>query len=361
MELEIVCGYEGSNPQSPDRVDRLGEDAVRVSPESEDGDSNYKFAFDITVKNHAEAARPLNLDVDWQEPPGVGTMYMACRESIYLQHSGSTWQEIRGQLDKDHVRFRLEIPPGESRVGLHPPFGRRELEAFFEQAGTLEGAKRISFGQTAEGRPLEAAVLPGLDREETCLLAIGRFHPYESAGSYCVWGILDLLAGARGEALRERHTFVLVPVANPNGVAHGLCKRTAWGGVNLSAEGSDSNDPTACALRGLIAGVAVASQRPVLLDAHGWMNREDGLWVYRAGLEQAILEQLEEDLFPHAWRTYVRSAAAPDRFTGDLRSYAALRLGMETVVISIPWFGRSPELMRRIGAAVMEAALRALP
>ncbi len=361
MELEIVGGYEGSNPQSPERIERLGEDSVRVSPESEDGDSNYKFAFEVTVRNHAQTAHSLNLDVDWQERLQVGTMYMPCRASIFVRHGGSAWQEIRGRLDEDHVHFRLDVPPGTSRVGLHPSFGWRELEAFFEQAGALAGARRVSFGQTAEGRPLEVVVLPGLEREEACLLGIGRLHPYESAGSYCIWGILDLLAGARGGTLRKGRTFVLVPVANPDGVAHGLCKRTAWGGVNLSAEGNESNDPTACALRGLIAGVGGASQRPVLLDAHGWMNWEDGLWVYRAGLERAILGQLGEDLFPHGWRTYVRDVAATGPSTGDLRRFAALDMGMETVVISVPWFGRSPARMRRIGAAVTEAVLRALP
>ena len=52
MELEILGGYEGANPQRAERIERLGEDRVRVSPESEDGDSNYKFAFEIKVKNH---------------------------------------------------------------------------------------------------------------------------------------------------------------------------------------------------------------------------------------------------------------------------------------------------------------------
>jgi hypothetical protein len=361
MELEILGGYEGANPQRAERIKRLGGDRVRVAPESEDGDSNYKFAFEIKVKNHAEAVRALCLDVDWQEPPQVGTKYMANRVSIFVQHNGYAWQEIRGQLDGDHVHFRLAIPPGTSRIGLHPSFGRHELEAFLAQAATLAGAKRITFGQTAEGRPLEAAMLPALDRAETCLLGIGRFHPYESAGSYCIWGILDLLASARGETLRKKRTFVLVPVANPDGVAHGLCKLTAWEGVNLSAEGNKSNDPTACALRGLIAGVGSASQRAVLLDAHGWMNQEDGLWVYRASLEGAILAQLDQDLFPNGWRTYVRDATAPGPSTGDLRQFAAMHLGIETAVISVPWFGRSPAQMRRIGAAVTEAVLGALP
>jgi hypothetical protein len=360
MELEVVCGYEGSNPQEPDRIIHLAEDTVRVCPESEDGDSNYKFAFDIMVKNRADAPRPLNLDIDWQEPPEVGTRYMSCRDAVFVQHSGSNLQEMHGQLARDHVHLTLRIPPGTSRIGLHPPFGTPELEAFFEQAQALEGAKRVTFGQTAAGRPLEAAVLPALDRAEDCLLGVGRFHPYETAGSYVIWGTLDLLAGRKGTGLRERRTFILVPMANPDGAANGLCKRTAWGGVNLSEEGNNSNDPTACSLRGLIAGIAASTQRGILFDAHGWMNREEGLWVYRPELEQPLLAQLGRDLFPNGWRSYVRSGEDQDPSTADLRGYAGLTLGMETVVTSSPWFGRLPEQMREVGAVMTEAILNVL-
>jgi hypothetical protein len=360
MDLEIACGYEGSNPQDPGLIEWSGEDRVRVCPESEDGDSNYKFAFDVTVHNSGASVRPLHLDIDWREPPTVGTRYMAARASVFVQHEGSGLQEAQGELDGDHARFRLRIPPGSTRLGLHPPFGRRELEAFFAQAAALDGARRITFGQTAEGRPLEAAVLPALGTSSSAALGIGRLHPYESAGSFCIWGVLDLLASPSGEPLRRERTFVLVPVANPDGVAHGLCKRTAWGGVNLSAEGNESSDPAACALRGLIAGLASTGRRSLLLDAHGWMNREDGLWVYRRDLERAIVGQLRGERFPNGWRTTLYEKGVSDVPRTDLRRYAAQQLRMEPVVTSIPWYGRSPVTMRQIGGMIAEVALDAL-
>jgi hypothetical protein len=359
VELEVLCGYEGSNPQEETHIEWIEKDAVRVLPQSEDGDSNYKFAFDITLRNPSDHPVPLKLEVDWQEPPEVGTLYMEDREFTFVCDSDG-WHELRGLLAQDKVHFTLDVLPGESRVCLHPPFGTCTVETFFEDATSLSGAKRISFGQTAGGRPIEAAVVPSVAGEHRCLLAIGRLHPYESAGSYLVWGVLDLLAGQRGEQLREACTFILVPLANPDGVAHGLCKRTARGGIDLSAEGNHSNDPTACALRGIIAGVASGSRRSILLDAHGWMNREDGIFVYRPGLEREILTRLDPNLFPKGWRSSVRSLEEVDADTSDLRGYAARTLGMETVVTSIPWFGRRPEVMRRIGAQIADAVLEVL-
>jgi hypothetical protein len=360
VELEILCGYEGSNPQEEQHIEWIDEGAVRVLPQSEDGDSNYKFAFDITLRNPSGLPLPLRLEVDWQEPPEVGTLYMEDREFTFV-YDGEGWHEVRGQLDQDKVHFALVILPGESRVCLHPPFGTCEMAAFFQDASRLEGAKRFSFGQTAGGRPMEAALAPSLGVPELCLLLVGRLHPYESAGSYVVWGALDLLAGERGHQLREACTFILVPLANPDGVAHGLCKRTAWcDGVDLSAEGNQSNDPTACALRGIIAGVASGSARSILLDVHGWMNREDGIWVYRQGQATEILARLGGRLFPSGWQSTIRSLGEGDADTTDLRQYAAGSLGMETVVTSTPWFGRRPAVVRQIGARVADAVLQVL-
>jgi hypothetical protein len=360
VELQLLCGYEGSNPQEHHRIEWVDETTVRVAPASEDGDSNYKFAFDITLRNPSAHPIPLQLEVDWQEPPEVGTLYMEDREFTFV-HDSEGWREIRGQLAHDRVQFALGVLPGESRVCLHPPFGTPELNEFFEDVGRLEGAMRFTFGQTAEGRPMEAAVVPSLGPPELCLLVVGRLHPYESAGSYVAWGALDLLGGEYGKQHREACTFILVPLGNPDGVAHGLCKRTAWhDGVDLSAEGNGSNDSTACALRGLVAGVASGARRSILLDVHGWMNREDGIWVYRQELAEAILGQTDGKLFPAGCRSTIRRLGEPDGETADLRHYAAAAHGMDIVVTSTPWFGRRPRVMRQIGANVADAVLRVL-
>jgi hypothetical protein len=361
MRLEIACGYEGSNPQNADRVEWLSERAVRVRPECEDGDSNFKFAFDITVQNRAGRPLPLELEVDWQEPRAVWAEHMNDRRSIHVQHDGAAWGQVDGQVEEDKVRFDLMIPPGASHLCLQIPFGSRQLEEFFQQVVALGDARRVSVGQTGEGRQIEAAVLPSLERPEHCLLALGRIHSYESAASYFVHGMLDLLASSRGEELRRRRAFVLVPLANPDGAANGLCKRTARGGVDLGPDANTSSDPTACALRGLIAGLAAASPRPEIMQVGSWMYREDCLWGYQAGLVQDIRARIDDDvLFPNDWRLMDRSDLEPDPSTADLTRYAVWALGMKLVGTETPWYDRSPAIVRRIGGVVTEAILQTL-
>jgi hypothetical protein len=82
--------------------------------------------------------------------------------------------------------------------------------------------------------------------------------------------------------------------------------------------------------------------------------------VYRPELEQALLAQLGGNLFPNGWKSYVRSGEDQDPSADDLRGYAGLTLGMETVVTSSPWFGRLPRQMREIGAVMTEAILSVL-
>ena len=357
MTPEILTGYEGANPQDPANIERRADGTVRVCPESEDGDSNYKFAFDITARNASNAPQALKLTVDWREPPEVGTMYMPQRASVFLIGE-SQYQEVAGQLDGDKVHLDLVIPPGETRVCLHPPFGKPELEAFFDQAEGV-GAKRIRYGRTAEDRPLEAAALRATERQEMCVLAIGRIHPYETAGSYFVAGILDLLNGEQGRALRRNTTFVLAPLVNPDGVAHGLCKRTTTG-TELSTQGASSNDPAASALLGLVCGIAAAAPNALLIDAHGWMIEQDGPIFYSTSLADAVLPQLDAALFPNGFRVADHSDRPPDPDTTDLRRCADEQLGIEVFVTSHPWFGRRPADMRRIGAEFTRALLSAL-
>ena len=107
MELTVTSGYEGGNPQNASNIEPLG-DAICVRPESEDGDSNYKFAFDVTLRNESDAPRALKLIVDWQEPPEVGTKYMKPRKSIFVIGADVS-REVTGRLDGDQVRQHASL------------------------------------------------------------------------------------------------------------------------------------------------------------------------------------------------------------------------------------------------------------
>ena len=101
-KLHLHTGHEGSNPQTDEHVGRAGDAAFVVRPTSEDGDSNYKFAFDVIVENPADEPAEMELTVDWQEPPEVGTMYMKVRRTIFVGE-GEGSEAVDGELDGDKV------------------------------------------------------------------------------------------------------------------------------------------------------------------------------------------------------------------------------------------------------------------
>jgi hypothetical protein len=358
MPLELRTGHEGANPQTSEHVERLGPAAFRVCPQSEDGDSNYKFALDVIAVNPSDAPAELALTVDWQEPPEVGTRYMNCRGSLFLGH-GPQWREIAGRLDGDRVHFALPLPPGESRICLHPPFGTPQVEAFFTQASGLPRSSKVVFGRTQDDRPLEAAVFESADAQASCLLVVGRGHPYETAGSWCVAGVLDLLAGPDGERLRRKRRFVLVPMMNPDGVANGLCKRTP-GGSDITHDGRTHNDLTARAVVGFVTGVLSAAPRAALWDVHGWMIREDGMNYSVPDRAERIIAAAGGEPFPNGWRNTQPADEQADPDTPNFRRYAARVLGAEVLVTSHPFFGRTPATMRQLGATVCRAFIESM-
>ena len=357
IDLNIHAGHEGANPRNAAGIERTGPAAFTVRPESEDGDSNYKFAFDVIVENAAREARRMDLTVDWAEPPEVGTRYMSARASIFFG-SGEEWQEIPGRMDGDKVHFALAVPPGRRHACLNPPYGEDRLRSFFERATALPESRRIVFGRTAENRPLEAVALGALSEPRATLLVIGRGHPYETAASFCVDGVLDLLSGPEGSARRRHRAFILAPVMNPDGVAHGLCKRTTLGS-DITHDGRDGVDPTSRSVVGLVCGMA-ASPGAALWDVHGWMNPEDGLNLVTSGKASRVIEGAGTALFPKGWRNTEPAAFDWGDDTPNFRRYAASALGMEVLVTSHPFFGRRPEAMRQVGAAVCRGYLSAL-
>lgn len=63
------------------------------------------------------------------------------------------------------------------------------------------------------------------------LLIIGRTHPGESNGSHVLNGFINLLCGNSEDIvqLRNKINFIIVPMANPDGVIMGNSRSSASG------------------------------------------------------------------------------------------------------------------------------------
>lgn len=339
--ISIEAPEDGGNPREPGAIQRLGEGHVRVFPFSEDGDGNYKFALHVRAQNPAVGGAPLTLEIDWADHK-----YMVSRNFTHLGQHGQ-WQLVPTQVHNSTSLLRCLLPPGESSIGLSPAYGWGDHQAFVTQT-LATSFRRELVGRSEQGRAIDAYHLGDGPRT---MLVISRVHPYETAASFCVEGLLRWL-GNPGEAqtrILARFHLVVVPLPNPDGVYLGLCKRTGRRGADLSHEAVGSGHAEARALLDLIEQL-----RPDrYLDIHGWMHAdEDGLHYH---------DQVVADRFIAA--AAAQPALAGNRWKGALGrpdsrsplSYCVQHFATQALSVSYRWPGRTVDQMRAIGAASLEA------
>ncbi len=335
--------FEGANPSSAEDVQMLAPDRAAIRPWSEDGDGNYKFCLNVKAVNDSPGPAPLALQIDWQDAG-----YMADRDYVLLGRDDQ-WRSIGGRVNGTVTMVHLTVPPGAWYVGLHPVYDLGMFEAdcrWAAQAGFVQSV----VGRSYLDRPIMAlsAGPPGAP----AIFVVSRFHPYETAGSYCVSGILEQLGAdlAAGGPLTGQFRFVVVPMPNPDGVALGCPKRCRAGGPDLCHEGGDGSDPAGKALADLLAETAPRGY----LDFHGWMHRDgDGLCYSHAEECKAWQAALAgEPAFDKRWKSSFRDW--PLR-PGDFYSRAHRLCRAVPLTLSMSWFGRTVPQMRTIGQKCLTA------
>jgi hypothetical protein len=368
MAIAIEGGFDGANPQDPGAIEQLGEASFLVHPFSEDGDGNYKFALNVRANNPADAAQPLHLEVDWADAE-----YMADRNFIHVG-SGFRWAFQPAQVSGTRTIVDIVLPPGTSYIGLCPAYNLNDFLALSEMLVRFGYARQVA-GQSEQGREIATF---RLGNGPAPVLLTARFHPYETAASYCIAGLMRWLGQPfrEQEALLKRYTFTILPMPNPDGVYLGLCKRTAIGGVDLPHEGADGKDATARALLGLITSLRPAAW----LDLHGWMHAdEDGIDCHDQGLGERFRSAVcspatrtvqgkpvppdsaqERSWSAFAGNKWKLNLASGDPRPGSLHDYAFSQFGTAWLAVSYRWPGRTAQQMGALGGPTLQAFCAAL-
>jgi hypothetical protein len=346
MSVELDCSYEGANPSRPDAIEKMGESHFKIYPYSEDGDGNYKFAMSVRATNRAGGPELVTLEVDWQDE-----QYMSAREFVHIG-GGDDWRFLPADVEGSIAKVRHELQPGISYVGLCPSY---DLDRHLRFAQTLPalGYKRSVPGHSEEGRELEAF---SLGEGPVPILVTARFHPYETASSYCVEGLMNWVATGEAEALRRRYHFTIMPMSNPDGVRLGLCKRTSDRGVDLEHEGAFGGDATARGLLDLMAAVKPVGH----LDIHGWMHfDEDGAFH----LNEALVTKFIADLGGNpalAGNRVLPIDVSENPYPGWPQTYVAREYGAEALEVSYRWPSRTVPAMRALGGPTLRAFCEAV-
>lgn len=344
MAISLEVGFDGANPQSPSAIQQIDEHRFRIAPFSEDGDANYKFALNVRASNTSAASESLTLEIEWDD-----LVYMENRCFVHVGQ-GDRWDFVPTTVAGSVAIAEVTIPPGTTSIGLSPAYGLADHQAFVSSLPTNSGFTRDVIGRSDQGREIEAF---RIGSGSNLVLVVARFHPYETAASFCVEGLMRWLvsSGPLQEQLLQDVQFVIVPMPNPDGVYLGLCKRTAPNGTDLSHEGAFRRDATAQTLMALIDDL-----RPLaLLDLHGWMHvKDDGVGFVDEGQRNRFLAAIEQEP-PFEGNVWLWSNATLRPNEGNPRLYAFRRFGTKAIDLSFRWPGRTVAQMREIGAASLRA------
>lgn len=158
---------------------------------------------------------------------------MAANGPILPDTSGQKW----------HFVSQVWMPPSRPRVGtlsmvqtferdsayvaMKYPYTPGYNAAFLASLENNPYAQVFTVGYSEEGRPLQIVKIGGdeeADRERPCVLMYGREHATEHDTSWVVEGAARYLLSDDPEAvtLRERVTFLLIPILDPDGAAAGV-------------------------------------------------------------------------------------------------------------------------------------------
>jgi hypothetical protein len=341
--MRILNDFQGANPPSAEAIEAVGPRKFRIRPWIELPSPNYKFRLNVQIVNDEPRTQQAELILDWGE--GLAE-HMVHRDYVLLGR-GLSWRRVEAKVEGSLSHAVLWVPPGEWHLGLHPVYDLALFEADRYRAQEAGLVERV-YGRSYFGRELYALECGPSDAPT--LLIAARGHPYETAASYCVSGMLQLLAEdlASHGNLTDSFRFLVAPMINPDGVALGCCKSTREGGLDLLHEGYGSDEPASQALMALLAEASPCG----FLDVHGWMYPDRDWLIYSdPSAFDRIRPMLEWPEFDKQWQLtdLNERPAGPTHF----RTRAHEDYGAAILTPSISFAYRQPEHMQRIGRGLL--------
>ncbi|HUU29725.1 MAG TPA: M14 family zinc carboxypeptidase [archaeon] len=351
-EIEVLAGFDGANPQAREDIVRETPYRFRVKTFNEEGSNDaYWFRFNVKAVNHGEKTRDVEFLVEWP----VLERHPDYEYDTYFYGDMGHWHWVYANIEGTVAKLVVPAPPGTTYVGFYPRYSYGYFEQFMESLAQGEKLKKWVEGQSFFGRNIWCVRItdPGVpDSKKKTVLLTARNHPYETSGSYITEEIITWLGSGdpETEKLLRENVIYLVPMMNPDGVALGCNQRTRGGGVNMSF-GADTDDPAVLTLLSLVKKV-----RPVLwADIHSWPHQgDDGMWCTHQWVADGLLARLPDKWYDeYVWDvSFVR-----DRGTAENHLWQWLIRTFDSggVSLSISWYRRSEEDIRKIGRELLKA------
>lgn len=357
-KFKIITGFDGACPHSDAGVTLRSNGLYEIRPswrttlgigeESLGGGSR----FSIKIENLCESEQRFECYINWQDKDKVRLKY---HDWITVLLAGNTeWETVDTVLKDQGVMLDMFLPPGISHIAQSPHYSYQNASMFLEARADLQGVFFSSIGRSKEGREIPLLLVDiGEKRLKLDVIIIARNHAYESAGSFCMEGILDYLLSECPLNLLEKCRIHLLPMTNPDGVYNGLSRLTAPQGADLN-RCVEQNDSAWWALKNYIDLIRPSR----LLNLHNWMDKEkDGLLAntFQDAEEfRRLMPDMHKDKYywQLEWTELFLQQhsfeSCPEEFK-SWKDYTFEKFGTLAITLELPWFNRTTARMREIG------------
>jgi Zinc carboxypeptidase len=368
MSIMVLAGFDGSCPHSNDGVTCTDPETfilkadLRTEPGLSEEAPGCGAHFYTRLVNDSESNHSATIIVDWG-----GDGRDADRDVGHVRHEGAEeWTLVDAEVQDGCATYRLDLAPGMTELAMWPAYNTSMCQSYMDDL-VARGVAVASVGASLEGRPVWEIDLPSSDGNAPVFFIQARDHAYETAGSFCVEGLVEYLLSDDALAGRIRSQFHIIihPMTNPDGVHNGMSRLT-------SARGADMNrlhtvdDPAHTAHK-----AAIDKWRPLVhMNIHNWMSKvNDGLLANDESMQNRILKHLPADT-AHGKEYYLQTkgeyliAAGVETCPLEAMSwkdYVQDNFNGLGVTFEFPWYGRSCADMRELGRkAFIAMALSAM-
>lgn len=174
------------------------------------------------------------------------------------------WQPLPAETSADGKAARITLPSGTGLVAAQELIASDDTESDLARWAAIGSARVFTLGASHDGRPIEAIRLGRADAPRLVVL-LGRQHPPEVTGALAMTAFVDALA-VQAADLGDVQVLV-VPMLNPDGVAHGHW-RANRGATDLNRDWGLFTQPETRSVKAWLDALP-AGVRPVLMvDFH---------------------------------------------------------------------------------------------
>ncbi|OGV50350.1 MAG: hypothetical protein A2017_15390 [Lentisphaerae bacterium GWF2_44_16] len=363
MTIKILTGFDGSCPHSDEGVKKESCNTFTVYPgyRKEDGFSEENSRqggsrFYIRIENDSIKSESVDITADWQIPARV-----CHHDQGYIKQNGGDWGFLPCiRTAETKIKYSLYSIPGITELALFPEYNYSQCKSFVESLAS-EGIKIETVGQSEDGRDMWMVEFASDNPRAESFFIQARDHAYETAGSYCVEGIVEFLKSEDfiSKYIRSKFNFHIVPMTNPDGVYRGMSRLTREKGADMNRLNTVS-DKAHDNLKKTIDRIAPK----VHMNIHNWTNKfMDGLLVNDEEIKQRILFHFTDDRenYKH-WHIethadYLRAnniTEAPEN-SKSWKNYCKEKFGAYGVNFEFPWFAILPNGMKQKGKKALTA------